>query len=902
MTEAIIEPPPAHLEESQAPAEGEAENGSEEATGGLWRGSLGWAVMIFGIWLPSLLIASYAIACFERVVRLLFKHPIETLVECVAVIAVPVANFLAWRAFCNGDKGHGMRLCLLNGMALGTGILAAAFSAIGFFDDHPLALGAMSSVAACSAATSLTLCLKLRQLAETRLSRTRRLLYAGCGLLLSVGMLGAAEARSFVIRLSESMALSTNIADREVGMQHLRQLDCEQDLRMQCADERTAGLCGLLFKISPQRERRLYFELTGKPYGNSFTDSVYSMSDEYLQRNVVGDAVKELSLVRSAITGDVNNRSLTCTTDWTMVLKNDGFVNREARAEIALPPGAVVSDLTLWSNGQPYRAGFGELHGSYGWTGSSVNQPAVVTDLGRGRVLLQCSSVPAQGEQKVRLAITTRLKPESQTQATLVLPQVVAANFSPCKEHRLRLRSADEMSMALAGVRRVDAPDGTKLLEGSLKDDNVHGAPQMVRVTRNAEVGPFVARDDFSPEGGYIVETLNRTEITAPDNLVVVLDGSQSMRNNFEMVRNALLALPKNVKASLLVAGKGDNLEAQPLDEGLKKLDAKQFTGGYDNLEAVIKAAELAGDTKHGAVLWIHGPQPSFNEEIYITTPYISRPRFYEMALDNGFTDVNEFLRNHQEIGPFVAVPRCLSLGEDLTAFVNRWAPGSVDYVLTFNHVHNNPDRALLPAREAAAISKLYVRDACQQMLQAHQTAQAAQAASGARIVTTVSSAAVTQQTQPEPAAAIAAMDNNSGFVSMREGAVSESGGASNTAASAPPLQGAASGTIGPQGTDATVISGVNTAGTVRVNNLANLEATLNIFANGGEILGLLIGFYFLVVGFAGMASRTREFTPFKMSGARTAFIGCALMTAGLAVPGVINWFVCSARDANLFS
>lgn len=38
---------------------------------------------------------------------------------------------------------------------------------------------------------------------------------------------------------------------------------------------------------------------------------------------------------------------------------------------------------------------------------------------------------------------------------------------------------------------------------------------------------------------------------------------------------------------------------------------------------------------------------------------------------------------------------------------------------------------------------------------------------------------------------------------------------------------------IGPQGSDATVIEGVNTAGTVKVNNLAMIEALLNIGVNG---------------------------------------------------------------------
>ena len=37
----------------------------------------------------------------------------------------------------------------------------------------------------------------------------------------------------------------------------------------------------------------------------------------------------------------------------------------------------------------------------------------------------------------------------------------------------------------------------------------------------------------------------------------------------------------------------------------------------------------------------------------------------------------------------------------------------------------------------------------------------------------------------------------------------------------APTLQAATNGTVGPQGSDATYITGVNTAGTVRVNNLA---------------------------------------------------------------------------------
>jgi hypothetical protein len=111
----------------------------------------------------------------------------------------------------------------------------------------------------------------------------------------------------------------------------------------------------------------------------------------------------------------------------------------------------------------------------------------------------------------------------------------------------------------------------------------------------------------------------------------------------------------------------------------------------------------------------------------------------------------------------------------------------------------------------------------------------------------------------------------------------------------APHLQGATNGTIGPQGTDATVIAGVNTAGTVRVNNLANLEALLNIIANGMEGGGVAWGGPTMIMGFMHMAAGTQD-------AMKRVLWGAAGVTGGLATPGCINWLVASARDANLFS
>src|SRR5471030_238744 len=126
-------------------------------------------------------------------------------------------------------------------------------------------------------------------------------------------------------------------------------------------------------------------------------------------------------------------------------------------------------------------------------------------------------------------------------------------------------------------------------------------------------------------------------------------------------------------------------------------------------------------------------------------------------------------------------------------------------------------------------------------------------------------------------------------------GAITGSQTTQGNAATAPALQGATNGTIAHQGADATVIQGVNTAGTVRVNNLANLEALLNIIANGMEILGIAWGGPTMIMGFMHMAAGSHD-------AMKKVLFGAAGVTGGLATPGCINWLVASARDAALFN
>lgn len=78
--------------------------------------------------------------------------------------------------------------------------------------------------------------------------------------------------------------------------------------------------------------------------------------------------------------------------------------------------------------------------------------------------------------------------------------------------------------------------------------------------------------------------------------------------------------------------------------------------------------------------------------------------------------------------------------------------------------------------------------------------------------------------------------------------------------------------------------------------DMANLEALLNIIANGMEIWGLSSGIPMFALGITLLFLRDR-----RMLSVVFLVLGPILTMGGLAIPGIINWLVASARDARLF-
>lgn len=902
------------------------------------------AILITGTALPGASIAMVALTNLVMGTEMVLRHPLETLLQYALVLTIPVGNYVVWSRLKQRNLGNVLRTGLLNGLAVGASSLvlvgSIAACALGYpaIDNYSInhqneyAICAMLSF--CALAASLKLMQMLRLIWETDGARSSQLLYSLAGVLLSLLVVGGSEARQVAVRLNEKAALSEEPEKRAAALENLRLplLDSAQELKRDIAAPRTGGLSGLFLGLNDVSSRQLYFALTAQPYeaitdlavDDQSNDMLTSSSyDAFLARQVVGDSIKGFSLKRSQLSGLINARSLTANLDWTFVLKNGSNAAQEARAEIALPPGAVVSNMTLWIDGKPVNATITtttQARGAYTEVVTGQRDPALVTYLGKGRVLVQCYPVMPGKETKVSLSMAAPLKLDSGTKSSLTLPRLVASNFSAGKSHSLRFNSAEELSLAAAGLKEMKSLSSGHVYVGEMKEQDQKNTGLSLSASRPMTLGAFAAKDQVG--GGYAVETVKEVPNQVPKNLVVVVDGSSKVKEYRKDLTEMLKRVAKLMPTTVLLADNDQVEGPEPVsvEKAIKKLNESNFQGGHDNLPAVVKAAEIAGDQEQPAVLWVHGPQPAFNEEIYITTPGASKPTYYELALDDGWTNSSQFFKNHRDIGPMNPILRSGNLESDLNRFLEQWQPGGHHYSVQLFKMSEKPDCNILTGQEALNLSTLVAAQTCKQLINVRSLSEAAKLATNYHIVSPITSGVVLENQsdylrwgigqnapaspsrQNNEAARLANGDSLSGFGTVEQsaavGAIAINSSGDRAIGTLTSLQGATNGRItGPgmetsvmQVANASVVQGVNTSGTVRVNNLANVEAILNILANVIAIIGSILG---LVTS---VNACLRGFKP------KSFAVGLSMIVFGLATPGMINFLVATARDSALFN
>lgn len=894
-------------------SEGEHVNQESETSSPFQIGAAS-ALIVCGVILPVFAITFGTIYSFEGIWRLTILHPLETLLESALICSVPFSNFMAWHAYCKNDLRRPIRTGILNGIAIAVPALTLSISVAALALNYPLidtvnqtrhdlSIGLMGLVSLCSMLSAMYITHKLRQAKQTRDAKWRTILYSMLGIGLTLVSFLGAEARSTYIRVAQNLALSDDNTEREHGLKMLRESGPEKELKIICADPHAAGLAGMFLPLNTDAQRRLFFAGTGKPYRDEKSTDISLMSNDYLRNHVVGTAVEGLSLHRSAIFGVVHPETLTSSLTWTFVFKNKTYVNQEARAEISIPEGAVLSGLTLWINGKPRPAVFSSTDATVMSSVNFVSQqdktPALVTDLGRGRYLLSASPIPGQQELKVQVKLTQPLKLDGANHAALGMPRFIDENFALQGQHSLTLRSTAKLTSELQSIKTTQTADGAQILSGTLSQEDISKTAFSVKLDKPITFANVAMLDPYNRNMRFLVEQLKTRSVKAPKHLTVVVDSSAAMENRKNEVVEALSKMPAQIDARLMIAGDKENESTYTLDEGIKKLKSNNFTGGQDNLFALVKAAEKAGESSGGAILWIHGPQPGFNNEMYTMSPYASAPAFFEIALDDCLTNTNEFFKNHSEIGPFEAVSRSGSLKDDLKSFLSKWEPGAAETYIDVVAESTPPSQinVLTDAAIASEVATLNAAKRIKYLLAQNKNMEAAEQAIRYQIVSPISAAMVLNNAADYGRIGLALNGQDSPKAKPTQTQTDEVASTDAFQNAAPSLQGATSGTV-LNNDNTVIISGVNTAGTVRVNNLANLEALLNIGSNLTEIFGLALGTVNVVFGFMNRA----VVFPFRMSPRLRIAFGIAIGVAAVTVPGCMNWLVSSARDANLFS
>ena len=327
------------------------------------------SLMLFGVVLP---VITLAFEYFTGMCAALLFDPLPTVWHILLVATVPLTNFLVWRAARNESTEHQARLGWLNGFAFGIGLAyvliylpltpfaipGLIFYGIGLLPLTPL--------------LSLIATLNLRH----RLSGTRdpglRLpgLWPGAGLAWLVLLILALPSLVGEIGLRE--ASSADAATRMKGIRWLRALGSEDVLLRACygRPNRAENIYSFREPVRPAAARTTYYLVTGRAFNTVPPPKLYAgrgrwrvLEEEFnWDSDQAGDAVagrvKGLSLVNSRQDGSIDADAAMGYVEWTLEFRNVSALQREARAQIALPPGAVVSRLTLWIDGEEREAAF----------------------------------------------------------------------------------------------------------------------------------------------------------------------------------------------------------------------------------------------------------------------------------------------------------------------------------------------------------------------------------------------------------------------------------------------------------------------------------------------------------------------------------------------------------------
>lgn len=607
-----------------------------------------------------------------------FFDPIPTAWHLLLVIFVPLAQLHTWFALRRRNTDRLALAGFLNAIVIGVSI----FYTVVYLPLTPIALlallfglGLLPLAPFLSLLGALIMRHKLKRLAATAPQRSFTVKTSGllAGLALTVALIGIMELPATLTRFGLQMATSALPQTRNDGIRFLRNYGSKDALLRSCyvrsgwATDLIGSAFSLPSPVTTEEAQQIYYRVTGETFDASIPPKrvgVRLMSNDTIDfdRNQGGERVggaklAGLSLASSKLEGNVDADGGVGYMEWTLIFRNDSELQREARTEVQLPPGGVVSRLTLWVNGEEREAAFaGRSQVRDAYQKVAIQQrrdPVLVTTAGRDRVLVQCFPVPAnKGEMKIRFGITLPLMLEDELHATLVLPHFVFRNFSIPGEvkHSIWIQGKTAMwptNSLLTSSRQQDVFS----VAGTLDDQWLSDSNASVTLNRSGAKEMWT-RDPHNA-GFVISQSVTEHSPAYLRRIVLVVDTSKGMQYFSDDIQRAIALLPADFDVKVVLA---DGLFEGVTSNANMTLNFAKFEGGADNAPALLKAWDLAAEKAgNNAIVWIHSPQPMLLSPVGELRQRWQRPygpKLYSVQTTSGSDEIEKRLDGIDEVKP----------------------------------------------------------------------------------------------------------------------------------------------------------------------------------------------------------------------------------------------------------
>jgi hypothetical protein len=682
-----VEPPPAVQAVEPKPP---------EPRPSAWSAFVTLLVAAFGVVLPTvtLVIEVSSSWCARD-----FFDPLPTPVHTLLVACVPAANILALIATQKRTQRLLRASVFLNGVALATGVIYSAIFApltpLAVIAVLVLGLGLLPLAPLLSLGMSLVMWRRLKRAHAPDVRVPGPWLGAGVALMAFL----AVEARVTGTRLALQGAVHGGPELQRASLEWLRSMGSEHVLLSACyVNPQNASLLNFLLSLdAPVRTdeaRTAYYRVTGRTFnsvpkpetlqGGGFAR--WDDSENWEQAGqLVGGRVPGLSLASSEVKGSVDGDAALAYLEWTMSFATTAEGQSEARTEVVLPPGAVVSRVTLWIDGQEREAAFastGQVREAYEKIVRRRMDPLLVTQKTRDRIQVQCFPVVKSTPMKIKLGFTVPLVPRDEGRvATLLLPAMAERNFEIAEDfkHVVRVESRRPMTIP-AGGSMERRPDGVSEWLAALSTEALTPPRTMLTVERKG--APAVAwTEDMVDGAGYVVRQQVRQAVAeAPGRVILVVEGSEAMKGALPEIAAALSSFPQGTELAVLASRDGveellppGRVDAAALQRVAERVRALPAVGGQDASPALARAWGMQVPLGRTLVVWVHGPHPLEAARVEDAHWWItSRPPAEVLDVMVGWGP-NRLARDLADYTTFRSVPRLGTLEEDLKRVFSSW-------------------------------------------------------------------------------------------------------------------------------------------------------------------------------------------------------------------------------------